>query len=279
MVRVPASSANLGPGYDALAVALSLSLELEVEEAGEFGVTSDTPGVPLDRSNLCVRGFEALHPADGVSFSITSEIPPSAGLGSSAAALVAGIVAADSMFELAADVLGHAARLEGHPDNVGAAVRGGFVICADGRAERLEPRQGLEGVLAIPPDPVPTSEARAAMPAEVPVADAVHGAAHTALLVLGLATGDLDLVGRGLSDRLHQPRRAHLYPRSMELMGLAHELGAVGATISGAGPTVLFWCHWQQTGALLGALSDRAADCDVRRVTFAAGGADVSEIE
>ncbi len=275
VVRVPASSANLGPGYDALAVALALSLELEVEETGEFGVESDTAGVPLDRSNLCVRGFEALHPADGVTFRITSEIPPSAGLGSSAAALVAGLVAADHMYELDAPVLDEATRLEGHPDNVAAAVRGGFVICADGRAERLEPRHGLEGVLAIPPHPVPTREARAAMPAEVPIGDAVHAAAHAALLVLGLSTGDLDLVGRGLADRLHQPRRAHLYPRSMELLERADELGAIGASISGAGPTVLFWSQWEATGALVERLRSIAPDCEVRRVRFSPEGAAV----
>ena len=90
LVRVPASSANLGPGYDVLAAALSLGLELEVEETGEFSVECDVPGVPLDRTNLCVRAFEALHPADGLAFRIRSEIPPSAGLGSSAAAIVAG---------------------------------------------------------------------------------------------------------------------------------------------------------------------------------------------
>jgi homoserine kinase len=133
-------------------------------------------------------------------------------------------------------------------------------------------------VLAIPPDPVPTSEARAAMPAEVPVADAVHGAAHTALLVLGLATGDLDLVGRGLSDRLHQPRRAHLYPRSMELLERAGELGALGASISGAGPTVLFWSQWEATGGLVERLRAAAPDCEVRRVRFSAEGAAVREM-
>ena len=98
---------------------------------------------------------------------------------------------------------------------------------------------------------MPTAEARAALPAEVPLADAVHNVAHAALLVLGLARDDLSLVARGLSDRLHQPRRRALYPESMDLVERAAELGAVGATISGAGPTVLFWCHWQATGALV----------------------------
>ena len=276
VVRVPASSANLGPGYDVLAAALGFFLELEVEETGSFSVECDSPGVPCDRTNLCVRAFEALHPVDGLAFRIRSEIPVSAGLGSSAAAIVAGLVAADHMYELDAPVFDLAAQLEGHPDNVGAALYGGFVICSsDGPPVRFDPVPGLEGVLAIPPEPVATADARAAMPSDVPLADAVFNTAHAALLVLGLARGDLDLVARGLSDRLHQPRRAALYPRSMELLGQARSLGAVGASISGAGPTVLFWCDWQQTGALFERLRAEARDCDVRRARFVGGGADV----
>jgi homoserine kinase len=274
---VPASSANLGPGYDALAAALSLTLELEVEETGgELEVECDMPGVPCDGSNLCVQAFSMLHSPDGLRFSIRSQIPMTGGLGSSAAAIVAGLVAADHMFELDAPLFDLALELEGHPDNVAAALYGGFVICTeDGPPVRFEPAPGLEGVIAIPPVPVRTAEARAAMPAEVPVADAVYTASHASLLVLGLARGDLDLVARGLADRLHQPRRAHLYPRSMELVAEARSLGAVGASISGAGPTVLFWCHWQQTGPLHEALRAAAPDCEVRRVQFAPGGADV----
>jgi homoserine kinase len=275
-VRVPASSANLGPGYDALAAALAIHLELEVEETGgELAVECESDGVPLDRSNLCVRAFESLHPADGLTFRIASEIPVAAGLGSSAAAIVAGLVAADHMYELDAPLFELAAALEGHPDNVAAALYGGFVICAGERPERFEPKTGIEGVLAIPPDPVPTDEARAALPDEVPVADAVHNVAHASLLVLGLTRGDLSQVGRGLADRIHQPRREPLYPRSMELVRRAEELGAVGATISGAGPTVLFWCQWQQTGMVLDAVRAAAPDCEVRRVQFSPGGADV----
>ena len=275
VVRVPASSANLGPGYDSMAAALALHLELEVEETGEFSVDPGDTDLPASRDNLCVRAFEALHPADGIAFRISSEIPIASGLGSSAAAIVAGLVAADHMYELDAPLLEHAARIEGHPDNVAAALLGGFVICADGGAERFEPAPGIEAALAIPPEPVPTAEARAALPAEVPLEDAVYNAAHAALLVLGLARGDLDLVARGLDDHLHQPRRERLYPRSMELLRRARELGAVGASISGAGPAVLFWCHWQQTGTLIERLREVAPDCDVRRAQFSPGGADV----
>jgi len=277
---VPASSANLGPGYDALAAALSLYLELEVTETGgEITVDCDVPGVAMDRTNLCVRAFEALSPVDGLSFSIRSEIPLAAGLGSSAAAIVAGLTAADHMYELDAPIFELARDLEGHPDNVAAAIHGGMVICAGDEPVRFDPPAGLEGLIATPPEPVPTADARAALPAEVPLTDAVHNVAHASLLMLGLAREDFSLIGRGLSDRLHQDRRAHLYPRSVELIGRARELGAVGATISGAGPSVLFWCHWEQTGALMEALWTEAADCIVRRVQFAPSGAGVEALE
>jgi homoserine kinase len=184
------------------------------------------------------------------------------------------------MYELDAPLFELAAELEGHPDNVAAALYGGFVICpGHGDAPvRFDPAPGLEGVLAIPDHEVPTSAARAAMPAELPLDDAVHNVGHAALLVLGLAKDDFSLIGRGLRDLVHQPRRRELYPRSMELVDRAEELGAVGATISGAGPAVLFWCHWQQTGSLVERLKSEAGDCEIRRVTFAPGGADVREL-
>ena len=279
LVRVPASSANLGPGYDVLAAALSPSLALEVEETGEFTVECDVPGVPLDRTNLCVRAFELLHPADGLRFSIRSEIPPGAGLGSSAAAIVAGVTAADHLYELDAPLFEHAHALEGHPDNVAAALLGGFVISAAGaQPVRLEPPAELEAVLVVPGHEVATEEARAAMPAEVPLGDAVDNVGHAALLVLGLAQGDLSLISRGLADSIHQPRRRHLYPRSMELVEGAAGLGALGATISGAGPTILFWCHWEQTGTVVERLRAAAGDARIERVAFAPGGVDVSEL-
>jgi len=251
---VPASSANLGPGFDCMAAAVALHLELEVEETGEFSVESELP-VARSRENLCVRAFERLHPADGLTFRIRSEIPLAGGLGSSAAAIVAGLMAADHMFELDADLLALASELEGHPDNVAAALLGGFVICADGTATRFEPPTGLEALAVVPAEAVRTRAARAALPAEVPMEQAVFNIAHGALLTLGLARGDWDLLARGLHDQLHQERRSGLFPRSFELASRARELGALGATISGAGPTVLVWCFYEQTGAVAEALT------------------------
>jgi homoserine kinase len=292
LVRVPASSANLGPGYDVLAAALDIHLELEVSEVGELQVDPGGDGLPAGRENLCVRAFEALHPADGLRFEIRSDIPVARGLGSSAAAVVAGLLAADHLYELGLDppdVYRKAVELEGHPDNVAAALFGGFAVCppdpsADSPAApvlpvRLEAPQGVEGVLAIPPDEVSTETARAALPAEVPLADAVANVAAASHLVLGVERSDLTLISRGLSDRLHQERRAAVYPRSLELLAMAREAGAIGATISGAGPTVLFWCFWQDTGKVVDALGKRSdGDVEIRRARFTPLGADVPEL-
>jgi homoserine kinase len=223
-----------------------------------------------------VRGFARLASPEAFTFRIGSSIPLSGGLGSSAAAYVAGLVAADHLFELDADLLALADELEGHPDNAAAALMGGFVVCADGGATRFDPPAGLEAVVVVPHEPVRTKQARAALPAEVPMADAVFNTAHGALLMLGLARGDWDLVAAGLADRLHQPRREHLYPRSMDLVRRAPELGALGATISGAGPTVLVWCRSEQTAAVFDALRAEAEGwADVMRAPFEAQGADV----
>jgi homoserine kinase len=249
VVRVPASTANLGPGFDVLAAALALHLELEVEETGAFAVETDLE-LPRDRSNLVVRAFERLHPADGFTFRIASRIPLAGGLGSSAAAVLAGLLAADHLFELDADVAALATELEGHPDNVAAALAGGVVICAGGRSVRLEPPAGLEALLVVPGAGATTAEARAALPAEV-----------------------------ALADRQHEPHRAHLHPRSAEIAARARELGALGATLSGAGPTVLFWTRFEDTAAVHAALSEAAAGwAEVLRVPFEPQGADVREL-
>jgi homoserine kinase len=287
VVRVPASSANLGPGYDVLAAAVSLFLELEVEEAGEFSFDPGALDVSTGRDNLIVRAFETLHSVDGIAFRLRSEIPLARGLGSSAAAIVAGLFAADHLFELGLskdDFLVRATEIEGHPDNVAAAIYGGFVICGVGddgapSAARFDPPGGLEGIAVIPAEEVSTERAREAIPAEVPLANAVANVSAVARLVLGLESSDLDLVAAGLADRIHQDHRRKLYPRSMDLVDSARGLGALGATISGAGPTVLIWTTWQDAGKVAEALESRCDDwAEVRRLPFSPLGADVPEL-
>ena len=309
LVRVPASSANLGPGYDVLGAALALFLELEVRESpdGEFSIDPGGEGLPVDRENLIVRAFERLHSADGLRFEVRNEIPLARGLGSSAAAIVAGLFAADHLFELGnsrEQLFAYACEIEGHPDNVAAAIYGGVVVCAPpggnvretppdpvaiglgsqsvppGERQavpaRLPPPEGVEGLLVIPEEQVSTAEARAAMPDQVPLADACHNVAAAAHLVLGIERSDLTMLERGLADRLHQPYRRPLYERSMEIVAAARDLGALGATISGAGPTVLVWAYWQSSGELLSGL-ERLAEgwAQVRRVTFSPAGVEV----
>jgi homoserine kinase len=287
LIRVPASSANLGPGYDVMAAALAMPLELEVEESAEFSFDPGDLAVPRGRENLIVRAFESLHSADGIAFRLRSGIPLARGLGSSAAAIVAGLFAADHLFELALspeEMLVRATELEGHPDNVAAAIFGGFVLCGEDEsgapvATRFDPPGSLEGIVVIPDEEVSTEGAREAIPAEIPLADVIANVSAASQLVLGLQSADLDLVSRGLADRIHQPRRRHLYPRSMELVDAARELGALGATISGAGPSVLVWTTWQDAGKVTEELEGRCRGwAQVRRIPFTPEGADVPEL-
>jgi homoserine kinase len=256
-VRVPGSSANLGPGFDAFAAALALHLELEVQETGSFSFHTDLH-VARDRRNLAVRAFARLHPPDTFAFRMRSAIPLSGGLGSSGAACVAGLLAADRVRGGGSDLLGHAIAMEGHPDNVCASLLGGVTAYVDGRAARLEPPESLAALLVVPRTAVRTASARAALPATVPLADAAANAGHAALLLLGLERGDLDLVAAGLRDRIHQPYRAHLFPRSAAIMERAPALGALGATISGAGPTVLVWARAEAAAGVRTALEREA---------------------
>ena len=197
VVRAPASSANLGPGFDCMAAALALHVELEVEETGRFAVDTELP-LPHGRENLCVRAFERLHPADGFTFRIRSDIPLAGGLGSSAAAIVAGLMAADHIFELDAHILAWRLSLRATPTTSRRRCRAASSCVPTANHARFDPPTGLEALAVVPHDPVRTHAARAALPAEVPLPDAVFNVAHGALLTLGLARGDWDLVARGL---------------------------------------------------------------------------------
>ena len=253
-VDVPGSSANLGPGYDCLAVALPLRLRVAVErrpgplEVRVAGEGADA--LPADASNLVAATLlaELDERGDDLAVAIDNGIPLGAGCGSSAAAIVAALAAADLLRGVDLDHAGlvlRATAIEGHPDNVAASVLGGFTLAAGDppAARRIEPPAGLAFALVVADERVATKDARAALAADVSRASAVWNLQHTALLVHALHAGDADDVGRALADRLHQDARAPLMPTFAALRAHAAELGALGVTLSGAGPSALVWCR------------------------------------
>jgi len=263
-VEVPASSANLGVGFDALAMALELRLRVEVEtlpgRISELQVAGEGAGrLGLNDANRFVaglrRGLEELEAADaGTAWRIEmeNEIPLGRGLGSSAAAVVAGLLCAEGLAgrQLGRErLLGLAVEIEGHPDNVAAALLGGFVVVTAGPADgewrvlRLDPPADLYAVAFIPERELPTSRMRAALPESVPRADAVHNLGRAAMLVGAIARGDLTLLAAMCDDRLHEPYRARLYPEFPALEQAALDAGALGAALSGAGSTVIALCR------------------------------------
>jgi homoserine kinase len=253
-VTAPASSANLGPGFDCMALALDLRNEVVIDGAGGAAPQVEATGegadeTPAGRDNLFLRAFEAAggDPA-GLRFRMHNRVPFARGLGSSAAAIVAGVAAADAWLEHPhRDLLGLATDLEGHPDNVAAALNGGLTLAWTGPAGPSAIGFGVPDaafVVVVSEQRLSTAAARAALPAEVPHADAVHTATRAALLVAALGAGDSDLLRDALDDRLHEPYRAPLAPLlAAARERLAGEQAVYGVTLSGAGPSVLVWCE------------------------------------
>ncbi|MFS0727378.1 homoserine kinase [Paenibacillus sp. 1P07SE] len=254
IVKVPASTANLGPGFDALGMALSLYawVEMSVAETTEITLYGDgMEGIPTDKSNLIYKVAQQLFREVGVSIpelriAMYSEIPLTRGLGSSASAIVGALAAANRLTgsRLSQERLFQiATSLEGHPDNVGASLLGGIVVAAwDGeRAEaiRLEPHPDLEVLVAIPDFQLSTDKARHALPESYSKQDAVYNVGRSSLLVAALASGNLGVIRHAMKDRLHQPYRAALIPGMERILAEATEHGALGAALSGAGPTML----------------------------------------
>jgi homoserine kinase len=255
-VSVPATSANLGPGFDSLGLGLSLRDDLEAEVTGS-GLVVEVDGagadsVPRDESHLVVRSMRAALAAmqvdpPGMRLSCTNRIPHARGLGSSSAAIVAGLALARALVRGGEDALDDAAlfqlaaEIEGHPDNVAPALFGGFVISgSDGEGYYAVPSpvdQRIGAVVLVPPDPVSTQLARGLLPAQVPHADAAADAGRTALLVAALA-GRPDQLLRATRDFLHQEHRRSAMPASLDLVDALRADG-VPAVVSGAGPTVL----------------------------------------
>jgi homoserine kinase len=253
-VRVPATSANLGPGFDVLGLALALHNEIEAEEADRVSVAIEGEGagrLETGARNVVARAvrmaFEAAgRPFRGVALRCVNRIPPSRGLGSSAAAWMGGLVAGNALAGggLSRDTLLElATRAEGHPDNVAAALLGGLTVsCKTGErvvALSLPVPPAIRWVVLIPEIEGSTKEARAVLPDSVSRADAVFNLQRMGLLLGALSAGRLDLLPDALDDRLHQPQRWGLFPWLPAAVAAARGAGAVGCVLSGAGPSLL----------------------------------------
>ena len=240
--RVPASSANLGPGFDALAVALALYVEVSVEPADELTVTSAGQGneIPGGPDHLAARVATDVIGHDRIAVTVHSDIPVGRGLGSSAALAVAAAAAAG-----AEDPFGVGAALDGHPENAAASAFGGLVAAATVEgvpvARRLPLDPGLAFVAVVPDRTLLTKSARAALPAQVPHGDATFNLGRMGLLVAGLADRE-KLIAAACEDRLHQDARSALFPEAPALLSGLREAGAIASCWSGAGPTLLAIC-------------------------------------
>lgn len=254
-VTIPATSANLGPGFDCLGLALSLyhTVTFTVTETpGLTIITSgeDTHKVPTDESNLVWQSarliFDRFHEyPTGLHIQQENEIPVGSGLGSSSTAVLAGLFGANTILGnplTRAEVLQIATNLEGHPDNVAPAVHGGLILGVQEENRLLiEPIAipEMEVVVVLPDYYLPTSEARAALPQELSLQDAIFNSSRIALLIRALETGNYDLLSSAMQDRFHQPHRIPLITGMAEAMAAAKEAGAAAVALSGAGPSLI----------------------------------------
>jgi homoserine kinase len=272
-VRAPATSANLGPGFDVFALALPLLTEFEVHSARIWGVVyeGDGDGMPQDlNEDLFVVGARAVAKAAKAHLAPQhvvqrSGIPLGRGLGSSAAAIAAGVTAGNALLGEPLDrrsLLRIAAEVEGHPDNVAAALYGGMTVAlptGDGPVVfRSAFPRSWRICLLVPRRKLATKEARAALPAQVPRSDAVFNIAHASALVAAILRADGALLAIAMHDRLHEPARARLVPGLDDVVSAARSAGAFGAALSGAGPAVIAVAPTRLAARVVAAMEEAA---------------------
>lgn len=277
IVSAPASSANLGPGFDTLAVALDLSNAVVVtSRPGPLSVRVVGEGegeLPEDETNLvCQALSEGLGDLDGIDIECRNRIPLGRGLGSSAAAVCSGLVAANALGRLRwapDEILARADRLEGHADNAAACLTGGVVAVTPGPTVcSLGLPEDLAFVVAVPSERVSTGDARASLPEHITLTAVAATLSRAVGLSLALSEGRLDDLGPLLADDVHEPSRGRLVPGLAELRGLAGDDGCLGVTISGSGPSALLWARVDDADALAkraqAALAEVGVDSDVK---------------
>lgn len=264
-VRAPATTANVGPGFDCAAIALDLWNELEVREGDG----------PVDPHHLGVRAFSCLASPEGRSFTFTDRIPRQRGLGSSASVIALGLVAAAAVEGLdlgLEELLAAGLELEGHADNLAAALTGGACLTWNGRIARVADGAPAVPIALVPEATVSTAAAREALPAEVGRGQATFTVGRATLLGAALASGSAELFAEALDDRLHEPYRAANAPLLAEVRADL-PAGALGATISGSGPTVIVWTRTDAVDACTAELERRYSDVDVLSLTTSPKGA------
>lgn len=255
-VRVPGTTANCGPGFDTIGIACNIynELELVLKKEGPLVIEISGEGaanIPCDSRNIVWRSIQHLLRKakldyKGAYIKMVNQVPLSRGLGSSAAAIVAGLVAANEAIGRRfnrGELLGMATEIEGHPDNVAPAIFGGVTISVvhDGRAESLPflPKMALQLIVAVPDFSLSTKAARSVLPKEVPLKDAVFNVSRASLLVAALCRGEKRFLRHAFDDALHQPYRAELIPGMYDVFQAAKDHGALGAAMSGAGPCLI----------------------------------------
>jgi homoserine kinase len=263
-VRAPATSANVGPGFDCIGVAFDLWNELVVED--------DAGAPPPDLAHLGIAAFARLAPPERRRFTFVERIPRTSGLGSSAATIALGLVAGATAAGLDPDretLLAEGLPLEGHPDNLAAALTGGVCLTWEGRIERLAESTPAAPIALVSQAQVDTQASRAALPREVSHADAAFTAARAALLGAALASGSAELFAAALGDRLHEPYRS---PFLADVRARLPD-GALGATLSGSGPTVIVWALPDAADTCARALSARYPSLEVISLSVSPTGA------
>jgi homoserine kinase len=287
IVRAPASTANLGPGFDCAAAALDLWNELYVTPAvnGEPLVVLEGEGVdelPRDEQHLALRAFALVTPVEGYRFRFVNRIPLERGLGSSAATVAAGLVAglaAAGRNALPDEVLELGLPLEGHADNLAAAVRGGVcLIWQSGdhaRAQRLAIDLPLAAIVVVPNTRVNTKQSRSRLPEFLRHEEAAAAAAQSALLGAAIASGDAELLADAFHDRLHEPFRLPDAPLLGELRSNPPS-GSVGVTLSGSGPSVVVWAEKDKAAAVVAELETRLPDARILPLAIADHGAETT---
>jgi homoserine kinase len=263
-VCAPASTANLGAGFDCVAVALDLWNELEVSDGGD-----------PDPDHLAVRAYEKIAPARGKRFAFTNRIPRERGLGSSAAVIALGLLAATAIEGREAtpeELLATAVELEGHADNLAAALAGGVCLTWDGAIARLAERPPAVPIAVVPDAIVSTAAARDALPATVGHEDAAFTVARAALLGASIVAGSRELFRAALADRLHEPYRTQAAPLLDRVRGSLPD-GALGATLSGSGPSVIVWAEPDAADGCEKALQSAYPDVNILRLDVSPKGA------